>query len=64
MKSPYEGRPITCFFPYPEECERKRDISRVIYPEKINIKVPKVKYRLPAKKAYSSIRKCFELAGF
>ena len=28
------------------------------------MKVPKTYYRLPAKKAYSSIRKCFELAGF
>ena len=65
LQSPYEGRPITCFFPYPEECERTRDESRVLYPEKVkDRKYPRAVYRLPAKNTYPHIRKMFELAGF
>ena len=32
LKSLYEGRPATAFFPYPECCERVRDESRVYDP--------------------------------
>lgn len=32
LKSIYEGRPSTCFFPYPACCAKTRDDSNVIDP--------------------------------
>ena len=36
LKSPYEGRPNTCFFPYPKCCDKVRDTRRVTDPEITN----------------------------
>ncbi len=64
LKSNYKGRPETCFFPYPKCCGKVRDDSKVIDPVLAGKKVPLMYFRLPASKAYRSVKKIFEIGGF
>ena len=64
LKSIYEGRPHTVFFPYHEVCGKTRDTSRVIVPSAHGIKVPKMYFRLPAYNTYKCVRHAFLGAGF
>ena len=64
LKSVYQGRPNTCFFPFPDFLERKHNQERVIYPEEVGKRVPSMYYRMPNISHYRTVKCLFEFAGF
>ena len=59
LKSIYEGRPHTVFFPYHEVCGKTRDTSRVVPYDESGSLVSKMYFRLPAFNTYKCVRFAF-----
>ncbi|KAL4432998.1 hypothetical protein ABPG74_005371 [Tetrahymena malaccensis] len=66
LKSVYQGRPSTIFFPYHKSCQQPqpRDTTRAIQISDFETKKFNLKYKINGENPYKCVVKAFEEAGF